>query len=68
MPFAAKERQRDYQRAWVAGRRAAFFADKACVECGARDDLHLHHRDPAQKVSHAIWSWRDERRLTELEK
>lgn len=68
MPMATREEQREYQRRWVARRRAEFFADKSCERCGATDDLHIHHRDPKQKVHHAIWSWRDVRRLAELAK
>lgn len=68
MPMATREEQRAFQRQWVARRRAAFFADKDCSRCGSTDDLHLHHRNPEQKVAHAIWSWREERRLAEIVK
>lgn len=68
MPLATPELRREYQRTWVAARRAEWFADKSCARCGATDDLHIHHRDPAQKVAHAVWSWREERRLVELAK
>lgn len=68
MPFKDRARQRAYQREWWARRRAEFFRDKACALCGATDDLVLHHRDPAQKVSHRIWSWARERLQAELAK
>lgn len=68
MPLATKAQQREYQRAWMAARRAAFFAGKTCVRCGSSDDLHIHHRDRTQKVAHQVWSWRQERRDAELAK
>lgn len=68
MPKATREEQRDYQRQWMAQRRAAWLEGKACGQCGATSDLQIHHRDPAQKVTHALWSWREARRLDELAK
>ena len=66
--FATREQKRAYDRAWYAARRAAWFADKCCVVCGSTDRLELHHKDPAQKVSHRVWSWSQSRRDTELAK
>lgn len=66
--MAVSERQREYQRQWVAQRRSVYFADKACVDCGATERLELDHEDPAQKVSHRIWSWAQERRDAEIAK
>lgn len=68
MPCPSREEQQAFQRRWLADRRNAFFADRACVKCGATDDLHLHHRDPSQKESHRIWSWTEERRDAEIAK
>lgn len=68
MPRPTKELQREYQREWMAKRRAAWFADKSCVVCGSRDNLQLDHIDPTTKVTHAVWSWKEERRETELVK
>lgn len=68
MPYADPDTRRAYQREWVAARRAAFFEDACCAWCGAIDDLELHHRDPAKKVAHSIWSWSRARRLTEITK
>lgn len=62
------ERKREYQREWLANRRANFFADKACVRCGSAEQLELDHIDPEQKVSHRIWSWSQERRDAEIAK
>jgi len=52
---------RDYGRAWIAARRATWFAGKACARCGATQDLQLDHIDPEKKTSHNIWSWRPAR-------
>lgn len=68
MPYADREKQKAYQRRWVAARRAEFFADKACLWCGSTVLLELHHADPNKKVSHSIWSWGENRRLNEIEK
>lgn len=68
MAYRDWERQREYQRTWQARRRAAWLEGQSCVRCGASEDLHVHHRDPEQKVSHTVWSWREDRRLAELAK
>lgn len=68
MPFAAKEALREYQRRWVARRRAEFFADKCCAWCESVEQLELHHRDTSKKEHHAIWSWSDSRRAAEIAK
>lgn len=57
MAYADPERQRAYQREWVAERRANWLSDKCCVDCGATDRLELDHIDPDQKADHRIWSW-----------
>jgi hypothetical protein len=66
MPYRDPERRREYQREWCAKRRAEWFADKACVDCGTSENLELDHVDPNVKVSHRIWSWSTERRDAEL--
>ena len=62
------DKKREYQREWVAKRRATFFADKCCAYCGSTKNLELDHIDPSQKVSHSIWSWSESRRNEELAK
>jgi hypothetical protein len=57
MPYKSKDQQREYQRNWIAAKRADFFANKVCVDCEGIDQLELDHRDPKEKVSHRIWSW-----------
>jgi 5-methylcytosine-specific restriction endonuclease McrA len=67
MPLAGKAK-RAYQRKWIAARRAAFFQDKRCVQCGANENLELDHINESSKVSHKIWSWTSARREAELAK
>ena len=43
-------------------------ANGPCKKCGSSHDLHVHHRDQRDKVSHKVWSWRAERRAAELAK
>jgi 5-methylcytosine-specific restriction endonuclease McrA len=68
MPYKNKEKQKEYQRKYVAERRASYFADKVCVECGSNKRLQLDHVDPKQKTEHRIWSWSDARRMSEIAK
>jgi hypothetical protein len=68
VPIADPDERRAYHREWMRRRRASFFADKACAECGAIERLELNHLDPETKVSHAIWSWSEKRRLAEIAK
>ena len=68
MPYKDKERQREFNRLWIAQRRADFFRDKFCVKCQSTDSMELDHIDPAQKVSHSIWSWSEPKRLAEIAK
>lgn len=63
-----KEYLRNYQRNWVAKRRAKFFEDKLCLKCGGQYKLELHHRNRNEKVTHKIWSWSKERQLVEIAK
>lgn len=63
-----KEEQREYQRKWMAKRRADWFADKSCAACGSKEKLELDHVDPSTKVTHAVWSWSEARRTEELAK
>ncbi|MEM1417446.1 MAG: HNH endonuclease [Myxococcota bacterium] len=59
---------REYQREWMAARRAKFFEGKACARCGATEGLELDHVDPTEKVTHCVWSWSEQRRSEELAK
>lgn len=68
MPLKDKQAWLEYQRNWIADRRKAFFAGKCCAKCGSTNRLELDHIDPAQKVSHRIWSWSTKRQSEELAK
>ena len=68
VPFRDPEQRREYQRKWVAQRRAEWFADKVCVDCGSADRLELDHVNPKIKVTHRVFSWSQERRERELAK
>lgn len=68
MPFKDPEKQKAYQREWVAKRRAKFFAGKSCKVCGGTSNLELDHIDPTKKIDHVIWSWSESRRNAELVK
>lgn len=63
-----KAAQREYQRQWIAARRAAWLAGKSCATCGATDNLEVDHIDPLKKVTHRVWSWSEKRRQAELAK
>jgi hypothetical protein len=67
-PAAQREYMRRYQREWYQKRRAEFFGDKICCQCGSAEHLELDHRDPSEKVNSAIWSWSEERRAAEIAK
>ncbi len=69
MPYSTREAQIEYQRNWMRQRRAKWLAENGpCVRCGIADRLEVHHRDPAEKVTHSVWSWSEARRLAELAK
>lgn len=66
LEYKDPDQQREYQRQWIARRRADFFNGKSCVKCGATEQLELDHVDPRTKIHHAIWSWSKERRDAEI--
>lgn len=68
MPYKDPEKQREYQRQWMADRRAEWFSGKSCVDCGSTEALELDHVDPTIKIDHKVWSWSLERREAELAK
>ncbi len=39
-----------------------------CVKCGSNLRLEVDHINPLEKISHRVWSWREEKRLLELAK
>lgn len=66
MGYTNVDKQREYQRQWVAKRRNKYFEDKYCVDCGKQETLELDHIDPTTKISNSIWSWSEKRRAEEL--
>jgi hypothetical protein len=60
--------KREYQRRWIANRRAEYLAGRTCVLCGAADDLEVDHLNAEHKASHKIWSWSRARLEAELAK
>ena len=66
--MATREAQNEYQRQWIARRRADYFTGKSCSKCGSTENLELDHIDPEGKVDHRIWSWSAVRRDEELAK
>lgn len=67
-PILDADARRRYHRQWIARRRAAFFADKTCIDCGTAEQLELDRRDPDEKVNHRVWSSASARREAELAK
>ena len=67
MPACTEDR-RAYFRKRLADRRAAYFENKVCVDCGSTDRLEVDHVDPSVKVIHRFWSWSPERVQKELDK
>ena len=68
MPYKDKKQQREYQRNWMRRRRAKYLDGKSCKWCFSTEKPNIHHLDSSTKVSHAIWSWKEERILEELSK
>lgn len=64
-----REYQRTFQKRWANNRRLRWIqANGPCRACGSDYRLEVDHIDPAEKVSHRIWFWSDERRAAELAK
>lgn len=58
-----------YQKGWIRKKREDWLkANGPCRQCGSGERLEVDHIDPAQKVSHTVWSWKPERREEELKK
>lgn len=69
MPYADKEKQREYQARWIKNRHDLWFEENGpCKKCGSWKYLELDHIDPKLKISHNVWSWSKERREKELKK
>jgi hypothetical protein len=69
MPYADRERQREYQLRYLLRRREQWIDENGpCKDCGSDDRLEVDHVDRHTKVSHRVWSWSAERRSKELAK
>jgi len=69
MPYKDKAKQLAYQNAWMQKRRQDWLdANGPCVDCGSDENLEVDHVDSEDKVTHRVWSWREDRRLAELAK
>lgn len=51
------EQKREYQRKWVATRRAEYLADKRCVVCGSINELEIDHIDRTTKKYNPAALW-----------
>jgi 5-methylcytosine-specific restriction endonuclease McrA len=69
MPYKDPEKQKKYQRDWIARRKLAWLEENGpCAKCGSEKDLQVDHIDPSTKTTHRIWSFSKEKRETELAK
>lgn len=69
MPYKDRLKQLEYQRQWIAQRRAQWLQQNGpCVVCGSKENLEVDHIDPTQKVTHKVWSLALEKREAELSK
>lgn len=69
MPYKDRAKQNAFNLRSMKARREAWLSENGpCVQCSSWLELQVHHRDKATKVSHNVWSWRQERRIEELAK
>lgn len=60
---------RGYRYGYMAGRRSTWLEQNGpCRHCGSWERLEVDHVDPAQKVTHRVWSLTREVREAELAK
>ena len=68
VPYKDPEKQRKYQRDWIAKRRQSWLEGRSCVVCGSVDGLEIDHIDPDYKWKHNFWSYSWEKINAELAK
>lgn len=66
MPYKDRSVKREYQRTWVAARRADYMDGRKCASCGSAENLENDHIDPSQKITHKVFSLSLAKRSTEL--
>lgn len=69
LPFKNPEKKRIYERNKYRGLRHEWLQKNGpCVKCGSDKDLEIDHIDWRTKVSNRVWSWSEQRRVSELSK
>lgn len=67
MGHTPESRKRAYDK--MKRLRAAWLTENGpCKRCGSSYRLQVDHVNPATKIHHAVWTWREDRRLLELAK
>lgn len=72
MPYKNAAEQREFQRKWVAKRRADHFKGKKCKKCGkpisskTADLDHIKPHGNTEKIDHRLWSLKDSKRKKKL--
>jgi len=72
MPYKNPSKQREFQRKWVAKRRADHFRGKKCANCGKPVGPHTadldHKKAKMNRTGHKIWSREKKDRSKEIAK
>lgn len=69
MPYKDPDKQRLFQREYLAKRREAWLSENGpCVICGSAENLEVDHINREEKEDHNVWSWAKARREAELAK
>ena len=67
MPYKNKEKQREYQRKWIAQRRQDWIDANGPCPCGSSDRLEVDHIDRKLKTLEASWIWSRSQKVREKE-
>jgi 5-methylcytosine-specific restriction endonuclease McrA len=72
MPYKNHEKQKEFQRKWVAKRRSDHFKGKKCASCGkaitAKTAELDHKKAKMNRTGHKIWSREKKDRTKEIKK
>ncbi len=67
MPHTIETRKRAYQK--MQSKRQQWLKENGpCKVCLSWENLEVDHIDRKTKVTHKVWSWREEKRQEELKK